>query len=92
MLYNMLFNTKLHFCGPLPGPTVALSLIEISPALLQAPLQGLCRLLPAGTSPLPPSATDTFLGWPLPKCHIQGLSSKTLLPLPAPGRVSAIAP
>ena len=43
-------------CCPLPSPTVAVALafIEISPTLLQAPLQGLSRLLPAGTSPLPP--------------------------------------
>ena len=43
-------------CCPLPGPTVAVAvaLIEISSTLLQAPRQGLSRLLPSGTSTLPP--------------------------------------
>ena len=59
MLCNMLYNTKFHCPSAAPsrallGPTVALALIEISPTLLQLPLQGLSRLLPAGTSPLQP--------------------------------------
>ena len=56
----------MPICCPLPGPTVALALIKISPTLLQAPLQGLSRLLPAGTSPLPPpglSFSHRYLSW-----------------------------
>jgi len=59
----------LHICGSLPGPKVALALIEISPTLLQSPLQGLSCLLPAGTSPLPPpvlSFSHRYLSWLAP--------------------------
>ena len=73
---NMLNNTKFHCssvglwaCGPLLGPTVALALIEINPTLLQSPLQGLSRLLPAGTSPLPPPGlrfSHRYLSWLAP--------------------------
>jgi hypothetical protein len=57
--------------SPDPGPTVALALrlIEISPTLLQSPLQGLSCLLPAGTSPLPPpvlSFSHRYLSWLAP--------------------------
>ena len=72
----MLYNTRgpevsLPSFGPLPGPTVALALIEISPMLLQAPLQGLSRLLPAqaGTSPLQPPGlrfSHRYLSWLAP--------------------------
>ena len=69
----MLNNTKFHCpsAAPLLGPTVALALIEISPTLpvLQSPLQGLSRLLPAGTSPLPPpglSFSHRYLSWLAP--------------------------
>ena len=59
----------MPICGPLLGPTVALALIEISPTLLQSPLQGLSRLLPARTSPLPPpglSFSHRYLSWLAP--------------------------
>ena len=59
----------MPICGPLLGPTVALALIEISPTLLQSPLQGLSRLLPACTSPLPPpglSFSHRYLSWLAP--------------------------
>ena len=72
-LCNVLYNTKfsLPICCPLPGPSPAAALagIEISPTLLQAHLQGLSRLLPAGRSPLLPpllSFSHRYLSWLAP--------------------------
>ena len=58
----------MSICGPFPCLTEALALIEISPTLLQAPLQGFSCLLPADASQLPPQGLSFshFLGWPLP--------------------------
>ena len=88
MFYNIICNMCLSIIS-----TVIIGWLTLLPAPLQR------RRCPGRRASLvrslhlcSASATVTCCGWPLPYRHIQKLSLYSLLPLPLPALVWAIAP